>query len=111
MPWLLAMDTASTPACRRTVTARAGARKVKSLGWGVPRSVIAVSRLSTARSADRSTPKALPRRPDSAAAAEPSKCTSPANASSAVPPPERLPAGAGDDDVEEEEAVVRGFAG
>src|SRR4051794_28250747 len=104
MPWLLATDTASTPACRRTVTARAGARNVNSFGCGVPRSVIAVSRLSTARSADRRTSKALPRRPDRAAAAEPSKCTSPANARTAGPPPDRRDwAGAEDCDEDDDD--------
>ncbi len=71
---------------------------MNSLGWGVPRSVIAVSRFSIAKSADRRTLKALPRRPDRAAAEDPSKCTSPANARVAEPPPERFPAGAGEDD-------------
>src|SRR5690242_4511474 len=109
MPWLFARLTASTPAWRRTVTACGGARKVNSFGWGVPRAVMAVSRFSTARSAELSTPKALPRRPDSAAADEPSKCTSPANASTADPPPERVERGAGeaDDAADDEEAAPR----
>ena len=71
---------------------------MNSLGWGVPRSVIAVSRFSIAKSADRRTLKALPRRPDRAAAEDPSKCTSPAKARVAEPPPDRFPAGAGEDD-------------
>ena len=54
-PWLLAMVATSTPASLRAVRADGGARKVKSLGAGVPRSVMAVSRLTTARSARFST--------------------------------------------------------
>jgi len=50
-PWLLAIDTASTPAARRASSATAGVRKLYFFGTGVPRSVIAVSRLTIARSA------------------------------------------------------------
>src|SRR5215218_10166035 len=60
-PWLLAMVATSTPASLRAVRAAGGARKVKSLGAGVPRSVMAVSRLTTARSARRRTPAMGPK--------------------------------------------------
>src|SRR3954463_10317628 len=92
------METASTPARSSIPKALAGARNVNSFGCGVPRSVTAVSRLTTDRSAPRSTPKALPIRPDRAAAELPSKCTSPAKASVAVPPPVRGVRAAGADD-------------
>src|SRR3954454_5790179 len=88
MPWLFATVTASTPARRRTPKAAAGARKVNSFGWAVPRSVTAVSRLTTARSARRRMPKADPTRPRKAPAAVPSKCTSPAKASKTEPLPD-----------------------
>src|SRR6478672_3198702 len=95
MPWLLAIVTASTPARLRTPKAAAGARNVNSFGCAVPRSVTAVSRLTTARSARRSTPKAEPTRPPpSEAPAVPSKWMSPAKASVTDPPPDVRAAGA-----------------
>src|SRR5919107_1956905 len=60
-PWLLAMVATSTPADLRAVRADGGARKGKSLGAGVPRSVMAVSRFTTARSARPSTPATGPK--------------------------------------------------
>src|SRR5512133_3451944 len=94
MPWLLAIVTASTPARLRTPTAAAGARNVNSFGCAVPRFVTAVSRLTTARSARRSTPNADPTgAPSSEAPAVPSKWTSPAKASVTGPPPDVRAAG------------------
>src|SRR5829696_1418585 len=49
------MVATSTPAALRAVRAVGGARKLKSLAAGVPRSVMAVSRFTTARSARRRT--------------------------------------------------------
>src|SRR5215217_1743110 len=83
-PWLLAMVATSTPASLRAVRADGGARKVKSLGAGVPRSVMAVSRLTTARSARRRTSATGPRAVAGSAASRdpmaPSKWTSPPKA-------------------------------
>ena len=60
---------------------------------------MAVSRFTIAKSADRRTLKALPRRPDRAAAEDPSKCTSPANARVARTTAGPLPGGCrGEDD-------------
>ena len=50
-PWLLAIDTASTPAPARATRALAGARNVYFFGCGVPCSVREVSRFTTVRSA------------------------------------------------------------
>src|SRR5690242_18054749 len=100
MPWLFATVTASIPARMRTPKAAAGARKVNSFGWAVPRSVTAVSRLTTARSAALSTPKAEPTRPPlREAPAAPSKWTSPAKASVTGRPPDARAVVAGVDDV------------
>src|SRR6266542_2042215 len=55
IPWLLAIVATSTPAASSARKALAGARKVKLLLCAVPRVVIAVSRLTMARSARRST--------------------------------------------------------
>src|SRR5512132_1529515 len=78
------MVATSTPASLRAVRAEGGARKVKSLGAGVPRSVMAVSRLTTARSARRSTPAIGPKVVAGLAARRaaiaPSKWTSPPKA-------------------------------
>src|SRR4051812_24030479 len=96
MPWLLAIVTASIPARLRTPKAAAGARNVNSFGWAVPRSVTAVSRLTTARSARRSTAKADPTRPPlREAPAVPSKWTSPAKARVTDPLPDERAPGAG----------------
>src|SRR4029453_13344741 len=54
-PWLLAMVTTSTPAALGGGGAVGGAREVKALGAGVPPSVMAVPRFTTARSARRRT--------------------------------------------------------
>ena len=96
------MVATSTPASLRAVRAGGGARKVKSLGAGVPRSVIAVSRLTTARSARRSTPAIGPRVVAGLAASRdsiaPSKWTSPPKArvtGSPVGSRVRRPAGGG----------------
>src|SRR5215216_714118 len=77
------MVATSTPAALRAVRADGGARKVKSLGAGVPRSVMAVSRLTTARSARRRTLAMGPRVAGLAASRDPiapSKWTSPPKA-------------------------------
>src|SRR3954454_16648212 len=88
MPWLLATVTAWRPARLRTPKAAAGARNVNSFGCAVPRSVTAVSRVTTARSARQGTPKPAPGRPPlSEAPALPSKWMSPAKASVTDPPP------------------------
>src|SRR4029453_7041596 len=83
-PWLLAMVTTSTPAALRAVRAVGGARKVKSLAAGVPRSVMAVSRFTTARSARRRTlaigPKVVAGSADRRDSMAPSKWTSPPKA-------------------------------
>src|SRR5215217_3907 len=78
------MVATSTPASLRAVRADGGARKVKSLGAGLPRSVMAVSRLTTARSARRSTlatgPKVVAGLAARRLAIAPSKWTSPPKA-------------------------------
>src|SRR5262245_40202379 len=88
----------STPADASAANARAGARNVNSFDAGVPRSVIAVSRLTTARSAaDRigaigaSIPVGLV---SSCARNIFSKCTSPPNAIVTGWPLPRRPRGA-----------------
>src|SRR6266536_4386133 len=84
MPWLLAMVATSTPADLSARKALAGARKVKLLLCGVPRVVMAVSRLTTATSARRRTdaigPKVVSGLLVSRPRMTPSKCTSPPNA-------------------------------
>ena len=71
------------------MNADAGARKLYSFGCGDPRSVIAVSRFTIARSADCSTGAIGASTPDGLAASfdrsTPSKWTSPANASTTGP--------------------------
>src|SRR3954462_9212956 len=87
------MVTASTPAARTASKAATGARKWYCLGSSVPRSVIAVSRLTIAKSADDRTVAIGPNAVAglvSSGAVRPVKCTSPANASV------HGPAGSGD---------------
>src|SRR4051812_25648996 len=85
IPWLLAIVVTSTPPDASAVNADAGARNVNSLGWGVPRSVIAVSRLTIAMSADSRTGAIGASTVAGFAASKlrkaPSKCTSLPNAS------------------------------
>src|SRR5512135_1509227 len=84
MPWLLAIVVTSTPAARSAWKAVGGARKVKLFGSGVPRVVIAVSRLTIARSALDSTeatgPRAVSRSAAKRVPSMPSKCVSPPKA-------------------------------
>src|SRR6266508_3850419 len=104
------MVATSTPAASSAVKAEAGARKVNSLAAAVPRSVMAVSRLTTARSARRSTPPigpkvvagSLARR----VATAPSKWTSPPKAMVTGAPVGSLPAPARGGEV----VVARGRA-
>src|SRR6266545_1471224 len=90
MPWLLAMVATSTPAAFSAWKALAGARNVKLLLCGVPRVVIAVSRLTMARSARRSIeaigPTAVAGLLVSRLRMTPSKWTSPPNASVTADP-------------------------
>src|SRR6266508_2334858 len=104
------MVATSTPAASSAVKAEAGARKANSLAAAVPRSVMAVSRLTTARSARRSTPPigpkvvagSLARR----VATAPSKWTSPPKAMVTGAPVGSLPAPARGGEV----VVARGRA-
>ena len=85
MPWLFAMLATSMPPAASAVSADAGARNVNSFGAGVPRSVIAVSRLPTVRSAAPSTRRdrrehASPGPRASLSRSTPSKWMSPAKA-------------------------------
>src|SRR5690242_20079445 len=85
MPWLLAIVATSTPAARNACSPATGARNAYCFGAGVPRSVTAVSRFTTATSALDSTGAIGPSSDPGAATArdrnEPSKWTSPPNAS------------------------------
>jgi hypothetical protein len=82
------MVTTSTPAAARAENAVIGARKWYCFGWGVPRSVIAVSRLTMVRSAACSTGLIGPNAVVgwfSSGAVRPVKWTSPAKASVSGP--------------------------
>src|SRR3954447_17308533 len=83
-PWLLAMVTTSMPAERSAVKALGGARKVYFFTAGAPLVVIAVSRLTIARSALDNTaaigPIAVVGSALSLMPSAPSKCTSPPKA-------------------------------
>ena len=83
-PWLLAIVATSTPAALSAVNAAAGARNVNCFGSAAPPSVIAVSRLTMARSARDSTvptgPSVVAGSAASRSETRPSKCTSPAKA-------------------------------
>src|SRR3954466_3660605 len=82
------MVTASTPAARTASKAVTGARKWYCLGSSVPRSVIAVSRLTIAKSADDRTAEIGPNAVAgfaSSGAVRPVKWTSPAKASVSGP--------------------------
>src|SRR5664280_2764398 len=89
MPWLLAIVATVTPPARSAGNAVAGARNRYCLAAGVPRSVTAVSRLTTARSAPASTGwigASVVAGSASRGRTTPSKCTSPPKASvTAVP--------------------------
>src|SRR5262245_30952435 len=83
--WLLAIVTPSTPAARSASNALGLVRKWNVFGWGVPRSVTAVSRFSVVTSAADSSgvidgPNAVAGS-DSSFAVRCMKCTSPANSS------------------------------
>src|SRR5664280_1523886 len=100
MPWLLAIVATVTPLARSAENAVAGARNRYCLAAGVPRSVTAVSRLTTARSAPASTGwigASAVAGSSSRGRTTPSKCTSPPKASvtaGPVAPPAGLGGGA-----------------
>src|SRR5674536_121335 len=84
MPWLLAIVATVTPPARSAGNAVAGARNRYCLAAGLPRSVTAVSRLTTARSAPASTGwigASAVAGSASRGRTTPSKCTSPPKAS------------------------------
>ena len=94
-PWLLASETASTPAVFSASSATGGARKLYFLGWTAsPPSVTAVSRLTTATSAAESTGAIDASRPfgssTSLARSAPSNITSPPNANVTASPLPRI---------------------
>src|SRR5674536_366159 len=100
MPWLLAIVATVTPPARSAGNAVAGARNRYCLAAGVPRSVTAVSRLTTARAAPASTGwigASAVAGSASRGRTTPSKCTSPPKASvtaGPVAPPTGLGGGA-----------------